>query len=374
MNEHELFRKSFSGLHASNDTLAKVMEKSESRVRTTGMPKRFAVLAAVMVMLFSTAFVTYAAGLLSNRKAVLTSAQNPGEVIQDAYGTKISSQKPAMEDAFGNPIEMPTMDRVAVDPEKSEKLIGAYISDVDGAVTVGDNIFTLKNFLIDEAGIGMFIWTVENPNGITYTDTGYGMVCFSPVAPFAEPQLHHFTADGEQHMTSMETALISRNDHSTALELVSYFGTYANFQKGDSLVWSVGVVDSKQTIQITPAEYAPTTELSAEGNLKMRLTSQGVCIRFDRKHEFTADRIVIQYKDGTQYCVKDDDMLIMNTTDSYWRSSDTTNYGDAVFLFNRIIDVDHVASVAVGGHWLESVVHGDEYDNIRHEENYVFFP
>ena len=374
MSEYELLKKSFSGLHASEDTLLKVMDKADRRVCIRHIPKRFAALVAVMVMIFSVALVVQATGLLADLIAVLTPADNPGQIIDSVYGDTIDTQKPNMLDAYGNPVEMPRMDRIDADSEQGEKLIGAYINDVDGAVTVENNTFTLKNFLIDETGVGMFIWTVENPNGIAYQEIGYGMVCFSPVAPFAEPYLHQVTDDGEEYMTSMETALISKNQDSTTLELVSYFGTYGQYQRGDSLVWTVGVGEDKRTIQIMPAEHAPTSELIADGGLKMFLTNQGVTIRFDRKHEFTVERIVIHFKDGSQFCVKDREEMVMNTIDSFWRKSGTNNYGDAVFLLNRLVDTGNIASVEVDGHWLESVVEDDNYSNIRREESYRFEP
>lgn len=374
MNEHEIFKNSFSGLHASDETFQKVMDRADNHVRTGGFSKRFAALVAVMVMIFSLALVAHATGLLADLVAILTPADNPGQIIDSAYGDGISSQKPNLQDAYGNPIEMPAMNRINLDLEEGEKLVGAYISDVDGAVTVGNNTFILKNFMIDETGNGILVWMVENPNGIAYSESGYGMVCFSPVASFAEPYLHQISADGEEYMTAMETALISKNENSTKLELVSYFGTYGNYQKGDSLIWTVASGEEKQTIQIVPAEHIPTTELVAEGGLKMFLVNQAVTIRFDRKHEFTVERMVIHFKDGSQYSILDREEMVMNATESFWRASEKNNYGDSVFLFNRLIDVDNVISVEIDGHWLESVVADDGYENIRHEESFIFQP
>lgn len=374
MNEHEIFKNSFSGLHASDETFQKVMDRADNHVRTGGFSKRFAALVAVMVMIFSLALVAHATGLLADLVAILTPADNPGQIIDSVYGDGISSQKPNLQDAYGNPIEMPAMNRINLDLEEGEKLVGAYISDVDGAVTVGNNTFILKNFMIDETGNGILVWMVENPNGIAYSESGYGMVCFSPVASFAEPYLHQISADGEEYMTAMETALISKNENSTKLELVSYFGTYGNYQKGDSLIWTVASGEEKQTIQIVPAEHIPTTELVAESGLKMFLVNQAVTIRFDRKHEFTVERMVIHFKDGSQYSILDREEMVMNATESFWRASEKNNYGDSVFLFNRLIDVDNVISVEIDGHWLESVVADDGYENIRHEESFIFQP
>jgi len=52
MNEHDFFQKTFSNLHASDDTLHKVLKKAYSHKGATGISKRFAVLVAVLVMIF----------------------------------------------------------------------------------------------------------------------------------------------------------------------------------------------------------------------------------------------------------------------------------------------------------------------------------
>ena len=84
--------------------------------------------------------------------------------------------------------------------------------------------------------------------------------------------------------------------------------------------------------------------------------------------------MVIHFKDGSQYSILDREEMVMNATESFWRASEKNNYGDSVFLFNRLIDVDNVISVEIDGHWLESVVADDGYENIRHEESFIFQP
>ena len=176
MNEHELFQKTFSNLHASDSTLQEVMNRIHSGRGARGVSKRFAVLVAVLTLLFSMALVAHATGLLADLVAILTPAENPGQVIDDAYGDSISTQKPNMFDGYGNPIEMPDMEHPNVDFTEAEKIMGAYISDVDSVISIGKNTFTFKNFLIDETGTGAITWSVENPNGITYGEAGYGIV------------------------------------------------------------------------------------------------------------------------------------------------------------------------------------------------------
>ena len=373
MKESELFQKAFTTLHASDDTLQKVMLQTHTAKGTTGISKRFAALVTVLVILFSMTLVVHATGLLADFVAILTPSKDPGMVLDQAFGDDISTQKPNVFDAYGNPIEMPNMERPNDDLTEYEELLGAYISDLDGSFSVGENTFTLKSFLVDDTGSGMFTWTVENPNGISYGDAGYGAVFFAPMAPFDEPKLNHYTADGQKNSASMYTALISKNDAGTKLELVSYFGVYEEYQKGDSFVWTVSKKQEKQKIQITPAEHIPTKTMSTADGMQLTIANQGLTVNYNSNIEFVVEKAVIYFKDGTQYCL-DDAAEIHNVNGLFWRTTEAYIYDELVYLFNRIIDKNEVASVELVGHWTESEFDGKDYVNTRHTEQYVFYP
>ena len=376
MNEHEFFQKSFSALHASDNTLQEVMSRAHSGKGAKGISKRFAVLVAALIMVFSMALVVHATGLLADLVAVLTPAKNPGQVIDDAFGDNISTEKPKMEDAYGNPIEAPSMDRPAIDLTETEKLIGAYISDVDGVLTIGENTFTLKNFLIDETGSGAITWSVENPNGIDYGDAGYGMVYFNSMT-IDNPMMYHYAADGSKKKSiDMYTALISENEAGTKLELVSYFGTVDKYQIGDSLVWMVSKNRKQETrrIQITPVEHIPAKTMITADGMSLMIANQSITFDVNSNNEFIPDKIVIHFKDGTQYCLENGEEKIYNSSGAFWRSTETYLYDDLVFLFNRIIDTDSVTSIEVKVDEYEHKLVGEYYEYVPYQETYVFYP
>lgn len=376
MNEREIFEKTFSNLHASNRTLQEVLNRVHTGKGAKGISKRFAVLVAAVIAVFSMAVVAYAADLPGRLIAILTPAENPGQMIDQAFGDSISTEKPEREDAYGNPLEAPSMERPAVDLTETEKLIGAYISDVDGVLTVGSNTFTLKNFMIDERGSGAITWTLENPNGITYGDAGYGIVYFNSWT-IDNPMLHHFAADGsKKKATDMYTALISKNESGTRLELVSYFGTFDFYEIGDIFVWSVstGRKQDIENIQLTPVEHIPTKTMSTKDGMKLAIAHQSLTIDVYQDQSFVTDRVVIHYKDGTQYCVEDDAAKIYNIAAAFWRDNEAYRYGELVYLFNRIIDPEQVAYVEVESHWLEHKYSGEEVEYIKHTQTYVFYP
>lgn len=373
MNEHELFQKTFSNLHASDNTLQEVMNRIHSGRGARGVSKRFAVLVAILTILFSMALVAHATGLLADLVAILTPTENPGQVIDDAYGDSISTQKPDMFDCYGNPIEMPDMERPDIDITQAEKFMGDYISNVDSVVSIGNNTFTVKNFLIDETGTGAITWTVENPNGITYGEAGYGIVYFTSIAPFDDPEIYHYGKNGEEkkHIAD-HTALISKNEESTKLELVTYFGTFVEYEIGDSFVWEVRRNFGKeaQKLQITPTKHIPLKAMFAEDGMQLSIANHELTINFDSNNEFVADKVVINYKDGTQYCLIDGEK-IYNIRYGFWRSSTSYTYDDDVYLFNRVINIDQVASVEVEGVLHEVKPNGEFAPQSKH---FVFYP
>ena len=380
MNEQELFQKSFSNLHASDNTLYEVMRKVNSGSSMKGISKRFVALVAALVMLFSMAIVVHSTGILADIIAILTPVEDPQQVIEQAFGDKISTEKPDMKDAYGNPLDMPDMERPSPDLTETEKLIGAYISDVDGVLTVGENTFTLKSFLVDEKGSGTITWTVENPNGIEYGDAGYGMVYFAPMAPFDEPRISHYGVDTPKDKgISSRTVLVSENESRTTLGFATYFGTFSEYQQGDSFVWAVSINGKQETksIQITPAQHIPVKVLEESRGKQLLLANLSLTLDHNSNIESIPGKIVIYFKDGTEYCLQSGDRTVHNVSAGFWRSNESYSYDELVLMFNRIIDVDEVACVEMECSWLEVAEEGIDATNIenyRRHENYMFYP
>ena len=380
MNEHELFQKSFSGLHAADDTLQKMMNRAHRDQGKNIRPRRIAVLVAATVALFSTALLLHGSLFvdLADVPAVLSPAQNPGQVIDEAYSNNISTQKPNMYDTQGNPIHLPDMERPAADLTKNNQLIGAYISDVDAVVTVGDNTFTLKNFLIDETGAGALTWTVENPNGIDYGNAGYGFVYFATLSPFDQPMLYHYGEEGQKKTFACEfTALTSKNEAGTKLELVSYFGTFDKYEIGDHFVFSVsrnGGKDQK-TIQITPTAHIPVKTLTSPDGMQLFIANHSLTLDVNADSNLISfKKIVIHFKDGSRYCLIDWDGYIDNCSGALQKSTDTYCDDDEVYLFNRLIDTGEVASVTLEADYYQTTFEGDHEETVSHRKTLSFYP
>lgn len=376
MNEHEIFQKSFSALRASDHTLQEVMSRVHCGKGAKGISKRVVVLAAAMAMLFSMGVVVYGAKLLTEPEAVLTPAQDPAPVLDGAFGDRISTQKPNLKGGDGKPIEALNMERPPIDLAEADKLIGDYISDVDGVITVGEDTFTFRNFLIDETGCGAIRWTLENPNGVIYKDSGYGFIYFPSENPLSEPDLDHYGEDGtEKAGVFLFNALISKNEAGTKLELVSYFGTASEYQIGDSFSWGVYRDGSREAkrIHFTPEQHIPAKTMATAEGMRLRITNQSITFDDDPR-DYLMNKIIIHFKDGTQYCLYDDENKIRNSSGSFSRATETYNHDGSSLLFNRLIDTNEVVSVEVTGNVYWSEGYGEDYKMLTRQESYVFYP
>lgn len=72
-----------------------------------------------------------------------------------------------------------------------QRLVGQYLSKLDAEMTVDGNTIKLGTFLIDENGLGLLTYSVENPSGVGYTDVGYGEGIDLPL----QPTLHFRSPD-----------------------------------------------------------------------------------------------------------------------------------------------------------------------------------
>lgn len=97
--------------------------------------------------------VAAAAGIANLIKANVTPADSVTAADLHAFGAdSISSDTPVIRDNSGQVLNLPRMERVAVDAETMQRLVGDYLSTVDAAVEADGYTISLKTFLIDENG------------------------------------------------------------------------------------------------------------------------------------------------------------------------------------------------------------------------------
>lgn len=220
-------------------------------------------------------------------------------------------------------------------------------------MTVEGNTIRLGTLLIDESGSGMLTYSVENPNGVKYTDVGYG----EAVDMSAEPSMWLGSAPDAQGYggTCINSRCHVDEDASTdtRLQVVLYFAAGKDFQKGNDLYFTV--CDSARqpySIAIQPQTYVPVKTMTAKNGEIVTLSALGMTIvNPDPSREIHTDEVLVNAKDGSSFAVESSSKNLMN-----WVIGSITGDGQAAFenytyVFNRLVDVNEVGSVTLTGYY-----------------------
>ena len=349
MIDRKLFQKTFSTLHASPDTLSEVYKVVHKEQKHRHPFSKGMLVAAALAMCIT---VAAAAGIANLIKANVTPADSVTAADLHAFGAdSISSDTPVIRDNSGQVLNLPRMERVAVDAETMQRLVGDYLSTVDAAVEADGYTISLKTFLIDENGSGFMTYTLSNPAGVSYDDFGYGQVGI-PMNPILYI--------GEVGGHAMDSSIYLDTDASTntELHLVMYFSDFGNWQKGDELLFSVnnGSDAERRVISITPQAYLPATTFTAESGDTVTVSALGIRMRNpaaadDAVTEVVLDELVLHMADGSQYVVQSEEGNIMNWVVGLCIADEDYHPIGNAFSFNRVVDVDAVTSVTAGGHY-----------------------
>lgn len=356
MIDRKLFQKTFSTLHASPDTLSEVYQMVRKEERKPRHPLSKTVLIAAVLALCVT--VAAATGIASLIKARVSPAQNVTAADLNAFGSSaIGSDTPIVTDNSGQVLNLPRMERVAVDADTMQRLVGDYLSTVDAVVEAEGYTFSLQTFLIDENGSGFLTYTMSNPDGVDYQDVGYGRVCTAK-----DPVL--FVGDaGSGHHMDTEVYLDTAASTGTELHLVAYFSDFGFWHKGDDLVFAVAGQsggDWGGTISITPRTYLPAATFTAESGDTVTVSALGIRMLNpaavgDAVTDVVSDELVLHMADGTQYVVESEKDNIMNWVVGLGISDEEYHIIGSAYSFNRMVDVDAVTSVTFGGHYYADI-------------------
>lgn len=124
--------------------------------------------------------------------------------------------------------EYPAQERVAVDEAAAEEQVGEYVADAsaDATAQIFGYTVTVESYLVDENGIGVLTYTLENPEGLDCLDTSTSQVCFKsweldqPGSGMFGP---YFEFNGGFNTLSSNTYLDSARSTDTKAYLVEYF-------------------------------------------------------------------------------------------------------------------------------------------------------
>ena len=361
MIDRKLFQKTFSTLHASPDTLSEVYrtvhEEEKPRKRRHIISKGL-LIAAVLAMCITVAGAV-GIGIADLIKAKVAPAA--GITVADLHAfsaESMDSETPIVLDNYGDVLSLPQMERVSTDAKTMWRLVGDYLSTVDAIMEVDGYTIKLNTFLIDENGTGFLTYTLSNPDGVTYDDYGYGEV-YTPLDPWlciGDPTSHH--------LMDAKTYLDTAASTDTELHLVLYFSDFGYWHKGDDLIFAVdfhadGVATTwSGAISITPRTYLPVTTFTTENGDKVEVSALGIQIDYIRRIAMSGCRLMelrvleltLHMKDGSQYVVESERSNIMNWVVGLGTVDSDHNATGNGYSFNRLVDVDNVASVTAQGY------------------------
>ncbi len=341
-------------------TMNKIKEQNEGRrvKKPARRVTRMVLVAAIAAALCAVPVVAVAGN--ATGKVTPADTAKAGEMDDKstaAFSDGISTQQADIRDANGKTIQLPEMERVPTDPETAQRLVGGYLMTLDNAtVTIENNYYgtytiKLETMLIDEKGAGMITYYVENPKGVAYRTQGlsYGAVEHTqmPMVGVTTPEM----VDASGRWVSHESYLDEENTTDTHVQAVLYFSVCGDYKKGETIYvsfnWGGGAVP--KTIAITPTSYVPAKTFTEKGGTHTVVSPLGIRVDTGDLPSDDPQDITIRYKDGTEFVVKGSG--VDNSVTGALGPSNDAYYQYTLHNFNRLVDVDQIASIEVLHHY-----------------------
>lgn len=349
-----LFEQTFGCLDVSDETTQRILAMAQHPVgqghqnRRSGRRRittRTALAAAAM-----------AAVVASGAYAAAT-----GDFFQTAFGPKgnpdVEARTVTKEDwvspVTGEPATWtnPGQTWVEVDPQTAERLLGGYVEDVGRSISLHGYTLTIEQCVVDEHGNGVATYTLVNPDGVAFSEAGYGEV-YRGDAPVA---VGMWGAESDRPMWDMRMIRDAGASDGTTLRGAIYFGPFAG-TVGEGLVWTLEdcaaqpqsgqtAADASAELPYRPASTVPATTLRSDSGLAVDLSPLSLVVARPGADAPSPYAVTIRYQDGSEYVVfrEGGEDPVLNRIIGY-------GYGDgsgSAYLFNRLVDVDAVASVEV---------------------------
>lgn len=334
MNEKESIKKALSCLHASDGTLQEVMKMADKQKSKHITGKIVAVaLAACLVFALAVTAAAYSKGAFDSEEDV-----NISRFFEIAFGKGVEGQEAhdvQWRDADGSLLKTehyPNIDRVETDPELAEKLLGPYIRDVNKVLSFNGYTLHFYNSVMDENGIGLLYFEVENPDGIGLDKYAARLSEDTPLALCVD------LCDADGQMLDLRCMAESDSFSDTRAVYVAYATPFHPFD-GRPLTLTFrwyGEDEGEYSIQIDTSSLVPSKRFSTE-SVDVEVSPLGMMV--NRDISGSEESIVIRYADGSSYTVKDD--AHENSVGSIIEDS------AVVYAFNRLVPVDNIVSVEV---------------------------
>ncbi len=270
---------------------------------------------------------------------------------RNVFGTGVKGQPEyteAIGDGDGGMVKTephPLMERVDVDEELAEALIGPYVWSPNRPVTLGDTTVTLENALFDRNGIGVLLVRVENPNGhgLKRSWAEYGSDESLPVTVSVR-------RSGAEYPLLDDAAYVVEDTFTeTSMEYVIYLTPMEKWTPDEKLTFCVDrYLGSEEAgwesaaIPLDPDAAIPARAFAGNG-FRAEVSPLGLFLTSGTPsgEETVLERMTIRCADGSAFTVLDDHTVNQSVASADWKA------GDQWMAFNRLVNADQITEIEI---------------------------
>ena len=358
MNDHMKIRRALGPMHASEDTLEEVfamIEREDTRryTRHTGRRAlRTAIIAAALAL--ALAGTAWAVGEYTG-------------FFQTVFGNESiggwDTENETLTDEDGNVVKeyiVPGQERVAVDPDQAQELVGDATASVGASVTIEGVTFTVEDFVMDEYGMGALTYTMEDPEGFPGVEFDASFIRSDPLAggTLLDPLLTVHDGSGKQ-LGWLDSEQLVAGGTDTKKTMALYFAPVESLDGAEQLKLTFAVatgydaakgeLDTKEGGVLFPMAGAVDAEtLTGPEGWSAGLSPVGLMITppegMRGGYDYYFNDVALHMADGTEYVLKQDEPYMYNITVGVH-----CHDGGTAMTFDRLVDPAEVLSVTAAG-------------------------
>lgn len=312
---------------------------ADKRRARAAWPKRLAVAACASCLVLAFGVTAVAAGIAFFRA---DGGMSLTAFVKSAFGNVLPSREAfdnTVTDAAGNAVKTehyPGEERVQVDTEQAIALLDGCIAELNAGLHLGGYTVILRDFVVDESGIGAFTYEVENPDGLNLPNAG---LPFDADAPYLAVELN--TSGGEL-VDSREFAT-DKSDDGTRAACVVYFTPFTRYD-GGALILRVSLCGGRKTEEASLRIDVPKTVKAREmrtGDFTFYVSPLGMLIFSERLDAANAsvERLVLREAGGGEYVV---------IGDGLYNATVASVCGEGIaYAFNRLVDAARLQEILI---------------------------
>lgn len=283
--------------------------------------------------------------------ALAVNFSSHGAVYQAFFGNESHTSTVYTEeyDEYGNlRVGSLNEERVPVDEEQAEALVGEYLEDTGYVWQVGEYTLTVESYLLDEnTGTAKVSYSLHRPGGIegAVVDGSTGHIYIDG------GNLPHFCAliQNEERAsfgTYIPFAGHDRVDLTRSAEDTLYI-TSSMAEADWSAADGMQIEFEEETLVLPAMESLPAVTVNdpETGEPAAIFSAIGLKIWVDDMDR--VDYVALTYADGTQYVLKDKASNLYNT--DYACGHGKRPNMEVQYCFNRLVDPEQVVAVTVNG-------------------------